>query len=419
MTRRTLILVEGTRSNGLLYVKAAQCLGLHPITLSADPTQHDYLAAEGLEAIRVDTDNLDALIRECSRLRTSYTIAGITTADELAYATVGKLCRFFSLPGPNPSSIERCCDKFIQRELLKQAGVKMPAYCVTENASDVERAAADLGLPVVLKPAAGVGSIGVRLCRNADELAEHTAYLLGGKHKWRSSPRVLVEEFIQGSQYSVDTMGDEIIAVGAANFAPPPHFVVRESIFPAAVSDRQYHQLADASLSCLRALGLTWGPANIEFRWTKHGPMLIEVNPRLPGWTTPRQVQLAYGIDLVSEHIKLVIGDDWDLRRKHSQNAIARFLVPDVDGTLDWIHGDSVAATVPGVAEVKLYVKPRTPIVRKGDYRDMIGHVIACSPTLAETDATLRRAIDLIDWSITPFSSEPAQSAVWASSGGA
>ncbi|RWE49368.1 MAG: hypothetical protein EOS25_34155, partial [Mesorhizobium sp.] len=66
MARRALILVEGTRSNGVLYVKAAQRLGLHPITLSVDPAQYDYLAAEGSEAIRVDTGNLDALIGECS-----------------------------------------------------------------------------------------------------------------------------------------------------------------------------------------------------------------------------------------------------------------------------------------------------------------------------------------------------------------
>ncbi|PBB51825.1 hypothetical protein CK223_33075, partial [Mesorhizobium loti] len=59
MARRALILLEGHRSIGLLYIKAAQRLGVHPITLSADPAQYDYLAAESLEAIRVDTDDLN------------------------------------------------------------------------------------------------------------------------------------------------------------------------------------------------------------------------------------------------------------------------------------------------------------------------------------------------------------------------
>ncbi|NEV03193.1 hypothetical protein FNJ47_48500, partial [Bradyrhizobium sp. UFLA 03-164] len=42
---------------------------------------------------------------------------------------------------------------------------------------------------------------------------------------------------------------------------------------------------------------------------------------------------------LITEHIKLVIGEEWDLRRKHAQTAAARILYADRDGTLDWIDG--------------------------------------------------------------------------------
>lgn len=67
MAKRVLILVEGSRT-GLLSLEAAQRLGLHPITLTADSSQHDYIAAERVEAIHVDKANLDASIGECSRL---------------------------------------------------------------------------------------------------------------------------------------------------------------------------------------------------------------------------------------------------------------------------------------------------------------------------------------------------------------
>ncbi|BAB52616.1 ATP-grasp domain-containing protein [Mesorhizobium japonicum] len=402
MAKRALILVEGSRT-GLLYVQAAQRLGLSPITLSADPTQYDYIAAEGIEAIHVDTADLDALIGECSRLRATYEIAGITCAKESVYATVAKLCRHFDLPGPNPTSIERCCDKFTQRQLLAEAGVPVPSYRLAANAADIESYAAEIGLPVILKPAVGVGSSGVRLCRNGDELAEHTTYLLGGKHIWRSSPRILVEEFAQGPYYSTEIMGDEVIGIYAGEFGPEPYFVFREFTLPALLTDEEQERIVDVSLGCLRALGLGWGPTCIEFRWTKRGPVVIEVNPRLGGAPGPQLVQLTYGLDLVTEHIKLVIGEKWDLRRRHSHTAAARILVPDRDGTLDWIDGDNRATAVPGVAEVEFYIGPNTPIVRKGDHRDWIGHVIVASPSRALTEATLHRAVDLIDWSIAPF----------------
>ncbi|MER9977452.1 acetyl-CoA carboxylase biotin carboxylase subunit family protein [Mesorhizobium sp. M0085] len=403
MARRALILVEGhRRSNGLPYVHAAQRLGLHPITLSADPAQYDYLAAERLEAIRVDTDDLDALISECSRQGETYDIAGITSPWEAVYATVGKLCGHFDLPGPNPTSIEQCCDKFAQRQLLAEGGVPIPAYRLAANAADVESSAAEIGLPVILKPAVGVGSRGVRLCRNIDEVAEHTTYLLGGKHIWRSSPRILVEEFAQGPLYVANLMGNDVVGVTAYEFGPAPHFVTRECIFPAPLTDDEYTHIADVSLRCLQALGLGWGPTNIELRWTKLGPVVIEGNPRMAGGD-PKLIQLGYGVDLIAEHIKLVIGEEWDLRTRHSQTVAVRSLVPDRDGILDWIDGGSRAAAVPGVVEVKLYVEPKTPIVRKGDSRDPIGHVIAASPNLAQTEAMLQRGIDLISWSITPF----------------
>ncbi|RWI34111.1 MAG: ATP-grasp domain-containing protein [Mesorhizobium sp.] len=405
MAKRALILVEGHRSIGLLYAKAAQCLGVHPITLSADPTQYDYIATEGIEAVYVDTDDLAAVIHECSRLGATYNIAGITGftgSDESVTATVGKLCRHFDLPGPNAASIERCCDKFTQRQLLAKAGVPIPAYRLAANATDVESAAAEIGLPVVLKPAVGSGSSGVRLCRNIDELADHTAYLLGGKHIWRSSPRILIEEFAQGPFYGADIMGNEVIGIEAGDFGPPPHFVFRHLTCPAPLTGDEHRRIADVSLSCLRALGLGWGPTTVELRWTKRGPVVIEVNPRLAGGTSPRLVQAAYGIDLIKEHIKLVIGDEWDLCRRHSHIAASQCLDADRDGILDWIHGDDRAAAVPGVAEVKLYIKPKTLIIRKGDYRDRIGHVIAASPGRAQTAAILQHAVDLISWSIAP-----------------
>lgn len=133
-------------------------------------------------------------------------------------------------------------------------------------------------------------------------------------------------------------------------------------------------------------------------------PVIIEVVPRLHGMPAPQLTQLANGVDLVTEHIKLAIGDEWDLRRRHSsRTAAARFLVPDREGTLDWIEGDSRAAAVLGVVEVKLYVEPKTPIVRNGDLGDWVGHVIAASRTHDRTEAILQRAVNLIDWSITPF----------------
>jgi biotin carboxylase len=198
-------------------------------------------------------------------------------------------------------------------------------------------------------------------------------------------------------------MGHTVIADGAATFVRAPHFVPRESVFPAVLSEEGRRRIGDISLSCLRALNLGWGPANIELRWTKRGPVVIEVNPRLPGWTAPCLIELAYGVDLIKEHIKLAIGDKFDQRAKHLKTAAAWFLVPDHDGIFDHNEGAALAAAAPGVVEARFYIEPGTPIVQKGDYRDMIGHIIAASSSHAQTGAILQRAIELMAWRVTPF----------------
>ncbi|WP_027681527.1 ATP-grasp domain-containing protein [Rhizobium leguminosarum] len=402
MTSKALILIEGSKmGNGLLYVRAASHLGLHSITLTVDPSQYDYLTTENAVAIQVDTDDLDALKNVCCRLQSTYKVVGISSALESAYAKVGRLCEDFGLPGPNPLSIEQCCDKFRQREILKQAEIPIPAFRLAENATEVKSAAAEIGLPAILKPAEGSGSYGVRLCRDMDELVEHADYMLCGTHRWNSSPRILVEEFAQGPHYTALLMGNEVVAIATASFGRAPHFVYREFTCPAPLSHNELERIADLSRSCLQALGLGWGPTAIELRWTERGPIVIEVNPRLSGTPDPQLVKLAYGIDLVTEHIKLAIGEKCDLRKRLSQSSAARFLVPDQDGMLDWIEGASSAAAVPGVAEVKLYAQSKTPLIRKGDYRDCLGYIVAASSCREQTAARLQQAVDLVHWSIT------------------
>lgn len=243
-------------------------------------------------------------MHECYQLSARYDIVGITSCRESFYAATGKLCQHFGLPGPNPTSVERCCDKFTRRQILAEAGVPMPAYRLALNATDVKRSAAQIGLPVIVKPAVGIGSEGVRLCRDIDEIADRTHYLLGGKYRWQSSPRILVEEFAQGPHYSIEMMGTEIIGIAAADFGHPPHFVCREYIYPALLTDEEHKRIAEISLTCLQALGLGWGPKNIDLRWTKRGPVVIEVNPRLAGTPASQLVKLAYG-----EHIsQFVVG---------------------------------------------------------------------------------------------------------------
>ncbi|RVH98377.1 hypothetical protein CN200_35290, partial [Sinorhizobium meliloti] len=117
MKRRALVLVEGSTGNGLLYVQAARRLGLYPVSLAVDPSRYDYLAAESVDAIQVDTNDLDALKRACSRLRATHDIAGIVCFSGRK-GTVAELCRYFGLTVPDSESTQDGSDEFRQQGML-------------------------------------------------------------------------------------------------------------------------------------------------------------------------------------------------------------------------------------------------------------------------------------------------------------
>lgn len=189
MKRRALVLVEGSTGNGLLYVQAARRLGLYPVSLAVDPARYDYLAAESVDAIQVDTNDLDALKRACSRLRATHDIAGVVCFSGRK-ETVAELCRHFGLTVPDSESTQESSDQSRPRGMLAPAGLPILADS-SGNEAELESAAVEMCLPMTVKPVSGSGA---ELYRIVDEVAEHTSNVTGGMLVWQAPRRRLFEE---------------------------------------------------------------------------------------------------------------------------------------------------------------------------------------------------------------------------------
>lgn len=403
MAEKSLILVEDSLSGGCRkFIQPARENGLRPIMLSEDPSRIDYLTTDDVDAVQVDTSSVDAVIDACEKLTLNYEIVGATTAAGAFYRTAAMVCRHFGLPGPDPEAIKQCQDKFVQRELLTKAGVPTPAYRLAKTAAAANRAASEIGLPVVVKPVAGSSSTGVKLCRDADEVAGHTEFLLAGRHGLPPLPRVLVEEFARGPYYSVTTFGSEIAAISTADFSELPFFALRQFTFPARLTRDDSDRLSTIALRSLKALGLGWGSVNIELRLTSRGPVIIEVNPRIVGAPEPDLIRLAHGVDLHAETLKLFLGRQPDLRKTRAHTAASRWLMVEQNGVLKQVSGVSKARAVPGITDAEVNVPVGTRLVWHGSHKDVLGHVFAVSPDPDQTDAALRKAVDLIKLSVEP-----------------
>ncbi|WP_412538122.1 ATP-grasp domain-containing protein [Longispora sp. K20-0274] len=388
------VLVESnTTGTGRLFARAARDLGLRPVLFARDPARYPYVAADALDHRVLDTTDAAAVLAGCRAL--GGRIAGVTSSSEYFVATAAGVARALDLPHPDPDAVRDCRDKPTQRRALRDKGVAGPLFGDARTPDEAVAVAGAIGCPVVVKPAAGSGSIGVRFCATPDEVHAAAEAVLGELPGLPAQGAVLVEEYLDGPEYSVETLDEHVVGVTRKHLGTKPYFVETGHDFPAPVGGPLTTSLGDAAVAALRALGLGWGPAHVELRHTRRGPCVVEVNPRLAGGMIPRVVQESCGVDMIAQVVARVAGRPADPTPARARPASIRFLVADRGGRLTGVLGVDAARAVPGVVEVALLREPGELVLRHS-FQDRLAYVIATGPQAA--DAGLRA----LDARITP-----------------
>jgi len=374
-----LVLVESnTTGSGRLFCHAAGRLGLRPVLFARDPGRYPYVAADAVDHRVVDTADLDAV--RSAALGLDGRIAGVTSSSEYFIATAAEVARSFGRPHPDPAAVRACRDKYEQRVRLRAAGLPGPDFVLGHTPAEVVAGAAHVGLPVVVKPVAGSGSIGVRRCDTLDEVRRAASRLLDADPTRLALPPqrgVLVERYLAGREFSVETLDEQVIGTTAKHLGPGPHFVEIGHDLPARLPPGEQAQVQAAALDALRALGLGWGAAHVEVRLTESGPRVIEVNPRLAGGMIPRLVEQAIGVDLVAHVVARAAGVAKTPTVTADLAASIRFLVAPRSGRLAGVDGQDAARGVPGVVEVAMNRDSGSDIVIRHSFQDRLGYVIA------------------------------------------
>ncbi|HWO23360.1 MAG TPA: ATP-grasp domain-containing protein [Kofleriaceae bacterium] len=381
----SLALVESnTSGTGRLFARAARARGLAPVLLTAEPGRYPFAAEDRLDVVLTDTRDDDAVIAACRALAAGSDggggLRGVTTSSDYYVVTAAIAARALGLPGPSPEALAACRDKEEQRRRLARAGVAIPRFMAAASPGEAGEAAAALGLPVVVKPVTGSGSVGVRWCGDRAAVESHAAALLARRTNERGMPippRVLVEEAVTGAELSVERLADTIVGVTGKHLGPLPDFVEIGHDFPAPVPPPVAEALAACASAAVDALELRDLPTHTELRWGARGPVVIEVNPRLAGGFIPELVRLARGVDLIDATIALACGEPPALAPRAASHAALRFVLCPGDGRVAQLAGLDAARGIEHVADVALYVAPGAEIARRGDFRDRIGHVIA------------------------------------------
>ncbi|HKN39604.1 MAG TPA: argininosuccinate lyase, partial [Acidimicrobiia bacterium] len=169
--RPVLALVESnTTGTGRTFAVAARARGLRPVLLSLRPDRYPWVAEDDVDVARADTSDATSVVAVARAAAEGAPLAGLVTSSEYFVAVTARAAARLGLPGADPVAVERCRDKRRQRRALQAAGVAVPAFASAVSPEEAAEAAEAIGFPVVVKPADGTGSRGVRLGCDAAEV---------------------------------------------------------------------------------------------------------------------------------------------------------------------------------------------------------------------------------------------------------
>ncbi|MBR3857019.1 MAG: ATP-grasp domain-containing protein, partial [Bacteroidaceae bacterium] len=200
------------------------------------------------------------------------------------------------------------CDLFVKR--LDEIGVKTIKSEACSTIEEVQKAAHELGFPVILRAAYALGGLGSGFCDNDDEL------LAQAEEAFAFSPQVLVEKSLKGwkeIEYEVvrDRYDNCITVCNMENF-DPLGIHTGESIVVApsqTLSNSEYHKLRALAIKIIRHIGIV-GECNVQYALdpASEDYRVIEVNARLSRSSALASKATGYPLAFVAAKLGLGYG---------------------------------------------------------------------------------------------------------------
>ena len=216
--------------------------------------------------------------------------------------------------GPPPAAIEALGDKVSARHIAHRAGAPLVAGTPdpVTSAEEVAAFAAVHGLPIAIKAAFGGGGRGLKIAREADEIAEMYDSAVREATAAFGRGECFVERYLDSPRH-VETQcladaygGVVVVSTRDCSLQRRHQKLVEEAPAPFLTADQE-RQLREGSIAILREAGYV-GAGTCEFLVAQDGTVsFLEVNTRLQ--VEHPVTEEVTGIDLVREQLRIAAGE--------------------------------------------------------------------------------------------------------------
>ena len=280
----------------------------NPATIMTDPEMADATYVEPI------TPEIVAKIIEKERPDAVLPTMGGQTALNVALALFndGTLAKYgVEMIGADAEAIDKAEDRIKFRDAMTKIGLESARSGIAHSMDEALAVLERTGLPSIIRPSFTMGGTGGGIAYNRDEFV---AIVTGGLD---ASPTtdVLIEESLLGwKEFEMEVVRDRadnaIIICAIENIDPMGvHTGDSITVAPAlTLTDKEYQIMRNASIACLREIGVETGGSNVQFAVNPADGRLIviEMNPRVS--RSSALASKATGFPIAKVAAKLAVG---------------------------------------------------------------------------------------------------------------
>ena len=280
----------------------------NPATIMTDPDMADATYVEPI------TPEIVAKIIEKERPDAVLPTMGGQTALNVALALFndGTLAKYgVEMIGADAEAIDKAEDRIKFRDAMTKIGLESARSGIAHSMDEALEVLERTGLPSIIRPSFTMGGTGGGIAYNRDEFIK----IVTGGLDASPTTEVLIEESLLGwKEYEMEVVRDRadnaIIICSIENVDPMGvHTGDSITVAPAlTLTDKEYQIMRNASIACLREIGVETGGSNVQFAVNPaDGRMtVIEMNPRVS--RSSALASKATGFPIAKFAAKLAVG---------------------------------------------------------------------------------------------------------------
>ena len=397
------VLIANRGEIALRILRSVRALGLAGVAVhTAEDSASPHVAAADA-AVRIDSYlDLDQVLAAARTSGADAIHPGYGFLSE--NAELARACAVAGIVfvGPPAEAIATMGDKITARETVSARGVPVVPGLAAPGLDDAAllAGAAEIGAPLLVKPAAGGGGKGMH---RIEDLAALPAALVTARReaagafgddtlfleRWITAPRHLEVQILADTHGHVIHLGERECSLQRRH-----QKVVEEAPSP-TLTPAQREQLGQIAVEAARAVDYV-GAGTVEFIVDAHAPdepFFLEMNTRLQ--VEHAVTEAVTGIDLVAAQLRIAAGEQLDLAQEDVQvsgHAIeARVYAEDPDSGFLPTGGRILDLALPRGARVDHALAEGLEV--STSYDPMLAKVITHAPTREAALAALDRAL--------------------------